>query len=57
MEKENQIYVRYGDYILLHVEGLQGNVASQGFANKNVFLQINPTARPLLTRNQRDFVW
>ena len=58
MDKESQIYVCYGDYVLLTVEGLNGNVACQGFSNKNVFLQLNPPAlSEVLARNKRDFVW
>lgn len=40
------------------MEHLHGNVASQGFANPNVYLQINPEQhQECFTRNKRDFVF
>lgn len=56
MNKDDQIYVKYGDYIILQVESLQGIVSSQGFSNRNVFLQINPDQhQECFVRNKRDF--
>ena len=42
MNKDDQIYVKYGDFVNLHVENLQGSVMSQGFSNRNVYLQMWP---------------
>ena len=43
---------------MLRLEHLRGNVASQGCANPNVYLQINPEAhQECFTRNKRDFVF
>lgn len=43
---------------MLNLEHLHGNIASQGFANPNVFLQINPEShQECFTRNKRDFVF
>ena len=40
------------------MEHLHGNVASQGCANPNVYLQINPEQhQECFTRNKRDFVF
>ena len=58
MNKDDQIYVQFGDYIELYVEHLQGTVASCGFSNRNVYLQISPPKyTECFSRNKRDFVY
>lgn len=61
INKEDQLYVKYGDYIMLHVEHLIGAMTSQGFSNRNCYLQVLPQVHSeCFTRNKRDFcfqVW
>lgn len=38
MSKDKEIFVKFGDYIILYEHTLQGHVASQGFSNPNIFL-------------------
>jgi hypothetical protein len=50
--------VQFGDYIMMHVQALRGNVSSQGFSNPCVYLQIVPDKHhECFTRNKRDFMW
>lgn len=58
MEKPTQIYTQFGDYIQLHVQSVNGNMASQGFQNPNIYCQIIPKKHyDCFTRNKRDFMW
>ena len=58
MDKALYLFVKFGDYIILHVDDLQGTVVAPGFTNKNVYLQMNPQNHSdCFTRSKRGFVF